>query len=72
MAGEVEADIWERVASDMVIAQEHSSDGGGLVRAFISDLGRVVDGRKVGWTCCSRVTRSCDARHFQEVMPNLV
>lgn len=53
MAGEAEADIWERVAAEMVSAQAHSSIGGGLVRAFISDLGRVVDGRKVGWTYCS-------------------
>lgn len=50
MAGEVEADVWERVAAEMVSAQAHSSVGGGLVRAFIKDLGRVVDGRKVGWT----------------------
>lgn len=49
MAEEVEADIWERVAAEMVSAQAHSSVCGGLVRAFITDLGRVVDGRKVGW-----------------------
>eukprot|EP00752_Nemacystus_decipiens_P007715 g6898.t1 len=46
MAGEVEADIWERVAAEMVRAQARSSVGGELVRDFISDLGRVVDGRK--------------------------
>lgn len=54
MAGELEADIWERVAAEMFGTQAHPSVGGGLVRAFITDLGRVVDGRKVGWAWARR------------------
>lgn len=57
VAGEIEADIWERAAADMADAQpgvrrsmgrERGSDKGGFVRSFISDLSRVVDGREVG------------------------
>lgn len=43
VAGEVEADIWERVAAEM--------GGSGLVRGFVSDIGRIVDGRQVCRAC---------------------
>lgn len=52
MAGEVEADVWERVAAKMAGMQQRgarTSAGGGVIRAFISDLSRVVDGREVGY-----------------------
>lgn len=71
MAGEVEAGIWERVAAEMAGAQAHLA-GGGLVRAFITDLGRFVDGRKVGWVYCSPGARSCHNRLFSEWCESLL
>lgn len=51
VAGELEEDLWQRVASDMVDMQRgvaHGSKGrGGVVRAFVADLSRSVDGREV-------------------------
>ena len=61
MAGEVEADVWERVSVEVADMQQgarrssgrdcrRSGEQGGLVlvRAFMSDLNQFVDGRQVG------------------------
>lgn len=68
MADEVEADVWGRVAAKMENTQQRGAyalAGGEIVRAFISDLRRVVDGREVrldvrrSWASCTlQVDRS--------------
>lgn len=51
VAGELEEDLWQRVASDLVGMQRGVARGstgrGGVVRAFVADLSRSVDGREV-------------------------
>lgn len=51
VAGELEGDIWQRVASGMVGTQRGAARGSagrdGVVRTFIADLRRSVDGREV-------------------------
>lgn len=60
VAGEVEADVWERVAVSMTGMQQR----GGFIRAFISDLSRVVDGREVG----SLVTTTMQSRPHMSII----
>lgn len=74
MAREVEADVWERVATKMEGMKQQgtrTSAGGGFIRAFVSDLSRVVDGHEVGYTLAHRFSclKTCFRMQCEKSVP---
>lgn len=52
VAGEVEVDVWERLATELGGPQSGARGGEDNLRSLIADLGRIADGRGVRqWRC---------------------